>query len=195
MALVGALALAWALGAVAAEPVRDTRVQVAAVPVAIADFTLTNQDSHAFRFSDLRGRDALVFFGFTHCPSICPAAMFKLKLLSDSIEKAGQTPPVVVMISVDGERDTPELIKEYLGGYSGSFVGLTGDPKAVRKIAAEFKAVFFKGLPYDNAGNYQVEHTSLVYLVDSQGRLRATFLDAPVESMAATTRQLSTRGP
>ena len=121
--------------------------------------------------------------------------MFKLKLLADSIEKSGQKPPVVVLISVDGERDTPELMKEYLAGYSESFIGLTGDPKSVRKIAAEFKAVFFKGLPYDNAGNYQVEHTSLVYLVDSQGRLRATFLDAPVESMAATTWQLSTRGP
>ena len=87
------------------------------------------------------------------------------------------------MISVDGERDTPEVMKKYLAGYSDSFIGLTGDPKAVRKIAADFKAVFFKGLPYDNAGNYQVEHTSLIYLVDSQGRLRATFLDAPVESM------------
>ncbi len=99
------------------------------------------------------------------------------------------------MISVDGERDTPEAMKKYLAGYSETFIGLTGDPKAVRKIAAEFKAVFFKGLPYDNAGNYQVEHTSLIYLVDSQGRLQATFLDAPVESMVATTRQLSTQAP
>lgn len=173
----------------------DPRIQILADPSAIPDFTLTDKQNHPLRFSELRGRDALVFFGFTHCSSICPAAMFKLKLVAESIAKSGQEPPAVVLISVDGERDTPEVMKKYLAGYSESFIGLTGDPKAVRKIAAEFKAVFFKGLPYDNAGNYQVEHTSLVYLVDSQGRIRATFLDAPVESMVETTRQLAAPAP
>jgi protein SCO1 len=187
--------LAWACIARADETATDPRIRVAVEPLAITEFALTNQDNKAFKFRDLRGQNALVFFGFTHCPSICPAAIFKLKLLSDSVEKAGQTPPAVVLISVDGERDTPEVMKTYLAGYSESFVGLTGEPKAVRKIAAEFKAVFFKGLPSDNSGNYQVEHTSLVYLVDAQGRLRATFLDASVESMATTTRRFSTQGP
>ena len=61
--------------------------------------------------------------------SICPAAMFKMKLLTESIEKSGQKPPAVVLISVDGERDTPEVMKKYLAGYSESFIGLTGDPR------------------------------------------------------------------
>jgi protein SCO1/2 len=121
--------------------------------------------------------------------------MFKLKLVTESIAKSGQQPPAVVLISVDGDRDTPEIMKQYLAGFSDAFIGLTGDPKRVRKIAAGFKAVFFKGLPYDNAGNYQVEHTSLVYLVDSQGRLRASFLDAPAGSMVETTRHLATQAP
>jgi protein SCO1/2 len=116
--------------------------------------------------------------------------MFEMKLVSDALEKSGQKAPAVVLVSVDGERDTPEVMKQYLAAFPESFIGLTGDPKSVRKIAAEFKAVFFKGLPYDNAGNYQVEHTSLIYLVDPEGRLRASFLDAPVESMASSIRQL-----
>ena len=188
-ALILASVLAWAWSATAETAAHDPRIQVLAEPGLIADFTLPDQDDHPFQFSELLGRDALVFFGFTNCPNICPAAMFKLKLVTESIAKSGQQPPAVVLISVDGERDTPEIMKQYLAGYSDAFIGLTGDPKTVRRIAAEFKAVFFKGLPYDNAGNYQVEHTSLVYLVDSQGKLRASFLDAPVESMAETTRQ------
>jgi len=179
----------------ASPPAQDPRIQVSADPQHIADFTVTDQDGRPMRFSALRGRNALVFFGFTHCPNICPTAMFTMKSLADSIEESGEEPPAVVVISIDGERDTPEVLKNYLAGYSQSFVGLTGDPKAVRKIAAEFRAVFFKGLPYDNSGNYQVEHTSMIYLVDGEGRLRATFLDAPVEAMAAAARQLASPAP
>jgi protein SCO1/2 len=179
----------------ASEPVQDPRVQLVADPAVLADFELTDQDNHKFHLSQLRGREALFFFGFTHCASICPTALFELKLVSEALEKSGQKAPAVVFVSVDGERDTPETMKNYLAAFPESFIGVTGDPKSVRKIAAEFKAVFFKGLPYDNAGNYQVEHTSLIYFVDSGGRLRASFLDAPVESMAASIGHLSSRGP
>ena len=99
--------------------------------------------------------------------------LLKLKLLAMSFKEADQGAPVVVFVSVDGERDTPAVLKQYLAGYPDNFIGLTGDPKTVRKIAAGFKAVFFKGLPYDSAGNYQVEHTSMVYLVDPEGSIRA----------------------
>ena len=190
-ALAGLLAFVASVSA--ADPEQDPRIQLVATPAIIADFQLTDQDGHPFRFSQLRGREALFFFGFTHCPNICPTAMFEMKLVSEALEKSGQKAPAVVLVSVDGERDTPEVMKKYLAAYPESFIGLTGDPKAVRKIAAEFKAVFFKGLPYDNAGNYQVEHTSLIYFVDPDGRLRASFLDAPVESMADSIRQLRSR--
>ena len=188
IALAGLLASVACVSA--SEPVQDPRIQLVADPVILADFELTDQDGRPFRLSHLRGRDALFFFGFTHCPNICPTAMFEMKLVSETLEKSGQKAPAVVLVSVDGERDTPEVMKKYLAAYPESFIGLTGDPKSVRKIAAEFRAVFFKGLPYDNAGNYQVEHTSLIYLVDRDGRLRASFLDAPVESMASSIRQL-----
>jgi len=116
--------------------------------------------------------------------------MFKLKLLTESLRNGGRPVPAVVMISVDGDRDTPAVMKAYLEPLSDRFIGLTGDPKAVQKIAAKFSAVFFKGLPGDNSGNYLVEHTSQVYLIDDQGRVRATFFDAPVEAMSEATRAI-----
>lgn len=181
--------LAWSAVSVAAQPAEDPRVLLSVDAQALEDFTLTDQDGRAMRFAELRGRAALVFFGFTSCPNVCPAAMFTMRQLARSFEDSGQEPPAVLFVSIDGERDSPDVLKKYLAGYSPSFIGLTGDPKAVRRIAAGFKAVFFKGLPYDDAGHYQVEHTSMIYLVDGEGRLAATFVDAPVEAMAAVTRQ------
>jgi protein SCO1/2 len=184
--------LAWAAGAAGESASRYPGVQVATDPAVVADFTLTDQDGKSFRLADLRGRNVLVFFGFTHCPSICPTTMFKLKSVAGKFtDQDAGAGPAVVFISVDGDRDSPEVMKRYLEKYPPAFTGLTGNPKEVRKIAAGFKAVFFKGLPYDDAGNYQVEHTSFVYLLDGEGRMRATFLDAPVEAMTSTVQQLA----
>jgi protein SCO1/2 len=184
--------LAWTAVAAGESASQGPGVQVAADPKVVADFTLTDQDGTAFRLADLRGREALVFFGFTHCPSICPTTMFKLKSVAEKLaDHVAGDGPAFVLISVDGDRDTPQVLKQYLEKYPPSFIGLTGNPKDVRGIAAGFQAVFFKGLPYDDAGNYQVEHTSFVYLLDGEGRLRATFLDAPVDAMASTVRQVA----
>jgi protein SCO1 len=165
-------------------------VRVAPTPVQLADFELIDQNGHPFRFSERKGANALVFFGFAHCPDICPATLYKLKLLTDTLRQDGGSAPAVIMISVDGDRDTPAALKAYLAPLSKDFIGLTGDPRTVRAIAANFSAVFFKGLPADNSGNYLVEHTSQVYLVDAQGRLHATFFDASVERMSQTVRSL-----
>ncbi len=179
-----------AFAAVADELAAAARVQLAPQALPIADFTLTDQDGKPFAFSKLQGSNVLVFFGFTSCPSICPTAMYKLKLVTEAVRKDGGAVPKVVLISVDGDRDTPGVMKDYVGRFSDRFLGLTGDPKDVRKIAAQFKAVFFKGLPSDNSGSYLVEHSSQVYLMDAKGRLRATFFDAGVEEMVKVTRSV-----
>jgi protein SCO1 len=165
-------------------------VRVAPTPVQLADFELIDQNGHPFRLSERKGANALIFFGFAHCPDICPATLYKLKLLTDTLRQDGGSAPAVIMISVDGDRDTPAALKAYLAPLSKDFIGLTGDPRTVRAIAANFSAVFFKGLPADNSGRYLVEHTSQVYLVDAQGRLHATFFDASVERMSQTVRSL-----
>jgi protein SCO1/2 len=91
------------------------------------------------------------------------------------------------MISVDGDRDSPEAMKAYLAQVSPRSMGLTGDPRAVRAIAAQFSAVFFKGIPDRPGAPYLVQHTSQVYLIDRQGRLRASFSDASIDAMRRAT--------
>jgi protein SCO1/2 len=93
----------------------------------------------------------------------------------------------IVMISVDGERDTPAVMRAYLAPISKDFIGLTGDPKRVLEIARQFQAIFFKGPPLNAAGDYNMQHTSQIYLVDAGGRLRATFFEPPVETLVKVT--------
>jgi protein SCO1/2 len=188
--LAAAFALASAIAAAgerAALPALD-RVYVAAAPAAIADFTLTDQSGRPRSFSSLRGEPVLVFFGFTHCPNICPTALGRLKLLHEACGGALKGARIV-MVSVDGERDTPARLKSYLAPLSADFVGLTGDPKAVARIAAQFAAVFFRE-PAGKDGDYNVMHSTQVFAVDKAGRLRATFADASIEDMATVTALL-----
>ena len=95
----------------------------------------------------------------------------------------------IVLVSVDGDRDTPARLKSYLAPLSRDFVGLTGDPKATAKIAAQFAAVFFKE-PAAKDGSYNVMHSTQVFAVDKAGRLRASFADASIEDMATVTALL-----
>jgi protein SCO1/2 len=167
---------------------RLDRVYLNPDPAPIEDFTLTDQDGKARAFSSLRGEPVLVFFGFTHCPSICPTTLARLRALHAA--RAGALKEArIVLISVDGARDTPERLKTYLAALSPDFIGLTGDPRAISKIAARFAAVFFKE-PAAKDGSYNVMHSTQVFALDRAGRLRATFADASVEDMATITQLL-----
>jgi protein SCO1/2 len=148
----------------------------------VADFTLTDQNGKPRAFSSLRGQPALVFFGFTHCPNVCPTQLGRLKLLHESGNGALKDVRIV-LVSVDGARDTPARLRSFLGPLSADFIGLTGDPKATSGIAARFAAVFFKE-PAAKDGSYNVMHSTQVFAVDKAGRLRASFNDASIEDMA-----------
>ena len=188
--LAAVFALASAIAAAgerAALPALE-RVNVIPTPAVVADFTLTDQSGKPRSFSSLRGEPVLVFFGFTHCPNVCPTALGRLKLMHESRDGALKAARIV-LISVDGERDTPARLKAYLAPLSADFIGLTGDPKAAAKIAAQFAAVFFKE-PAGKDGNYNVMHSTQVFAVDKAGRLRASFADASIEDMATITALL-----
>jgi len=158
-------------------------------PRPIAEFRLTDQASRPFSSNDLVDRTSLVFFGFTNCRSVCPPTVTKLRQVARALTDE-RMPFTNVLISVDGDRDTPEALARFLQPYSPGFIGLTGKPEIVRQVATEFKAVFFKGMPTDTKGGYDVEHTPQVYLVDRKGRLRATFYNASVEAMVDATRRV-----
>jgi protein SCO1/2 len=174
--------------ATAAAP-QPERTMLAEPPRAIADFQLTDQSGKAVKLSNFRGTPLLVFFGFTHCSSVCPTALHQLRQLEREHRAAlGKTR--IAVISVDGERDTPQAMSAWLKPLSANFIGLTGAPARVHDIAANFSAAFFKQQP-TAPGEYQVEHNSQIFLVDARGRLRATFFNAPLPTMAAVTKQVA----
>lgn len=164
------------------------RVYVNPAPAPIIDFILTDHTGKPRAFSSFKGKPTLVFFGFTHCPVVCPDALTRLKALHEAREgelKSAQ----VVLISVDGDRDTPTALKAYLAPLSPDFIGLTGDPKSTGTIAAQFAAVFFKEPPGKD-GNYNVMHSSQIFVVDKAGRLRASFVNTSLDDMATITSLL-----
>jgi len=168
----------------AALPSHD-RVRILQSARAISDAELIDQNGEPFALSQLQGQVVLVFFGFTNCPDVCPIALQSLRQLPESGEPKLKD-VAYVMISVDGERDTPEVLKSYLAKYSPRFIGLTGEKTKVKAIAAEFKAAFFKG----SGENYSVSHSPQVFVVDPAGRLRAEFYSASVEAMTDVTLAL-----
>ena len=133
------------------------------------DFTL-NAASGPVSLSDFRGSVVLLFFGYTHCPDICPATMIHVTqaLKKLTAEQAQQVQ--VLFVSVDPERDTAAHLAEYLTYFNPAYIGLTGTKEAVKKVAGKYDAEFFR---QDEAGNpnYDVVHTSHLFLINKQGSL------------------------
>jgi protein SCO1/2 len=190
-ALLGALVLSGAFAAGAAANAPQPLPALAGVmtvePRAVGDLAMTSQDGKPAKLADLAGAPALVFFGFTHCPEICPATMQKLALIKRARAKelAGLR---IVLVSVDGERDTPEVLKAFLARFSDDFTGLTAPPAEVRNLALKFSAPFFKDPPKDGA--YNVQHSARVYALDKQGRLRAELYEVNAETVLGIGRAL-----
>jgi protein SCO1/2 len=162
----------------------------AIVPSAAAiggPFRLVDQDGRTVTDGDLKGEPTLVFFGFTHCPDVCPTTLMEL---SDVLDKLGGDAARVhaLFITVDPERDTPAEIKDYLSSFNPNLTGLTGDPAAVTEVAKSYR-VYVKKVPLDN-GDYTMDHTALVYLMDKNGRFVTPFnLKRRPEDAAADLRR------
>jgi protein SCO1/2 len=164
------------------------RVMLVDPPRAIDDFELTDQNGAPYSSTRLRGQPVLVFFGYAHCPDVCPAALAKLKLVHESHDEAVRRAQIV-FVSVDGERDTPAVLKEYLARLSSDFIGLTGDPDVVRGIAEGFHVAFYKDQPRPDAG-YEVQHSGQIYLIDAAGNLRAELYDPLIDTIETIVRAL-----
>lgn len=162
------------------------RTLLANPPRALSDFELTTHENKPIRLSQLRGAPVLLFFGFTHCPSVCPTALEQLRQLEQRHSKE-LGPTRIVIVSVDGERDTPERLASWLAPISDTFLGVTGEPEKVRKIAQELRAAFYK-TQARSPSDYLVEHNAQIFLIDAGGNLRATFFNAPLATIAEVTR-------
>lgn len=148
------------------------------------DVALSNQDGAPTALSDLHGKPALIFFGYTHCPDICPLAMSDFLKVKRQMGAAAEGVHFV-MVSVDGERDTPAVLKRYVQAFDASFIGLTAPAETVRPLADAFGARFQKDTPAGTQAAYLVSHTALSYVVDAQGRwVRAYPMNTPAERIA-----------
>ncbi|QPF91447.1 SCO family protein [Bradyrhizobium commune] len=161
--VVGLLVLFWAMGGV------SKVTQAAAIG---GPFQLTDQNGKAVTEQSLKGKPTLIFFGYTHCPDVCPTSLFEM---SEVLRAMGKDADKVnaVFISVDPERDTPATMKDYLSSFDPHLEGLSGDPAETAKVITSYR-VYAKKVPTKD-GDYTMDHTALIYLMDRDGRFVSPF--------------------
>jgi protein SCO1/2 len=155
--------------------------QVSGENVALSDepfgvpFSLTRQDGAPITEQAFRGKPTALFFGFTNCPEICPTTVYELSGWMNKVDpKKDQLQ--AYFVSIDPDRDTPKALGTYLSNVTDRIVGISGDPEKVKEMARGFK-VYFKKVPTDPAkpdGEYTMDHTASVFLLDRQGRFTGT---------------------
>lgn len=168
----GAAFLYMAVDRVPAAPAHAT---VLPQPVPLPDFELTADDGGRFDRDALRGRTSLLFFGFTHCPDICPATLVQLAMarsqLAENVDEASL--PDIVLISVDPFRDTPEKLTAYVSSFGPGVRGATGNLGELKKIAGA-GGIYFSASPGEG-GDYNVEHSAAVLVINENAELQAVF--------------------
>ena len=132
------------------------------------EFHLVDTDATPRSSSDYRGKVTVVFFGFTHCPDVCPAALTKLALVVKQLGGAADRVQVL-FVTLDPDRDTPAALKSYVAFFNPKFVGLTGSTAAVNAAAASFSVHYAK---VARGNDYSIAHSTGVYVCDATGRLR-----------------------
>ena len=161
--LVGLLLMLWALGG----------LRNVAAPAAIGGpFQLTDQSGQTVTEKNMQGHPTLIFFGFTHCPDVCPTALFEMSEVMRSLGKDAEKVNAY-FISVDPERDTPTEMKDYLSSFDPHLKGLTGSPDQIAKVISAFR-VYARKVPLKD-GDYTMDHTALIYLMDRDGKFVSPF--------------------
>ena len=153
------------------------------------ELALPDAEGRARTLADFKGKVTLVFFGYTQCPDVCPTTMAELARIKQAMGADGERVQGV-FVTVDPERDTPEVLKAYLASFDPSFVALRGSPEQTAAAAREFK-VFYAKVPGKTAGSYTVDHTAGSYVFDAKGQLRLfERYGTPADALAADLRQM-----
>ena len=175
---IGLLLLTWLMG----------DVKKIATPAAIGGpFQLTDQSGQAVTEQNLKGRPTLIFFGFTHCPDVCPTSLFEISEVMRALGKDADKVNAF-FVSVDPERDTQAAMKEYLASFDPHLKGLTGPPGDVAKVLSAYR-VYAKKRPL-KGGGYSMDHSGQIYLLDPNGKFVGTYeeVDGP-DKIAADLKQ------
>jgi protein SCO1/2 len=170
LAIVGAVAIGVALGLAVSLWLAPQGGGATFAPAAIGGpFTLTDQNGQPRTDRDFRGRLMLVTFGYTHCPDVCPLTV---AAIGETLDRLGPQADQVagIFVSVDPQRDTPAVLREYVASVSDKMVALTGTPEQVQAAARAYRVYYRIGSDAATNPNYSVDHTALFYLMDREGR-------------------------
>ncbi len=143
------------------------------VPIG-GEFVLTDQNGNKFSSEQIKGHLSLIYFGFTYCPDICPTTLNKLSNVITTLEKYN-IDILPIFITIDPDRDTPALLKEYLSHFHPKFIGLTGSAADLKYVADLYKVFYTRSQTSENLNNYMIDHSSFVYLMDKQGKYMKHF--------------------
>ena len=144
-------------------------------------FTLTNAEGRQFGSAQLAGKPYVIFFGFTHCPDVCPTTLARLARLRAQARGPAGTPEIL-FVTVDPDRDGPAEVGKYAQLFGSRIVGLTGSPAEIEQVKKQF-GIFSRKVP-DESGGYSVDHTAAALLFDRQGKFVATIVPEEPDSAA-----------
>jgi protein SCO1/2 len=201
VALLGAAA-AWALPAATLLAACDSRepgspprpaAPFKSIDITGADYAqaleLADADGKRRTLAEFKGKVVVLFFGFTQCPDVCPTTLAELAAVKQQLGADGAR-VVPVFVTLDPERDTPVVLKAYVGNFGADFVALRGTPEETKAVAKAFK-IFYAKVPGRTESSYTIDHTARSYVYDPQGRLRlATRHGMGAEALASDLRQL-----
>lgn len=196
--LAGALLIGGCGNSPAALTIRDEQQEYRGTPIEppkpLTDFSLPSSTGATLGLDDLRGKVVLLYFGYTFCPDMCPMTLSEFaRVKRDLGDQADQV--AFVMISVDSERDTPEVLARYMTAFDPDFIGLTGDERTLRQIGPDFGLYYEKRTVEGTSANYLVDHTTPSYLIDQEGRLRMVYSHGtPPEVISAEIQRMLTEG-
>ena len=164
---------AWLSYHLAVPPPTPATATVLPVTTPLVDFELIDQDGQPVTADTFRGQWDLVFFGFVNCPDVCPLTLQVLASARKELAAQEQSLPRIVLISVDPERDTPDILKAYIGSFGGDILGVTGDPDELQKLTKNLGIFFAKSFLDDD--NYTMDHSAVVLAINPDAEFEALF--------------------
>lgn len=174
------------------------QAQFNAIDISGADyakgFALTDHDGQPRTLADFKGKVVAMFFGYTQCPDVCPTTMTEMVAVKQALSAGGRADGdklQVLFVTVDPERDTPAIMKNYMAAFDPAFLALyASSPEQLAALAKDYK-VYYKKVDGKAPGSYTMDHSAGLYLYDTQGRLRLyARYGSSVESLTADIRQL-----
>jgi cytochrome oxidase Cu insertion factor (SCO1/SenC/PrrC family) len=153
-------------------------------------FSLTDQDGRTVTNDSLKGKPTLIYFGYTYCPDVCPTSLLLMETAIEQIGPDSARKVNLVFITIDPERDTKELIKGYVSNFGTTFIGLTGTQEQIAAAARAYR-VYYQKVPAKGGSPYLMDHSSIVYVLDRNGRFVNNFThESKAEQIAAAVKKL-----